>query len=241
MLSTIPITLGFSDSAYYPGDAKITIDEIAAVAHVMEKNALEPENTRVRKYVDGKKTIYEILQASAQTNAALENHLKGSAIPIKVLQHDDEDQLLTGATVRLERGDHSEEMSKICEHLTKAVRYSANDTQARFIMDYIHSFTTGSLEAYRRSMRGWVQDYYPRVESIFGFVEPYRDPYGVRCEWRGIIAIADPEQTDKLTALVDNSTKFIRTLPWAVPDVNDGKGPFEKVEFQAPDFSIVHG
>jgi dipeptidyl-peptidase III len=72
-------------------------------------------------------------------------------------------------------------------------------------------------------------------------IEPYRDPYGVRCEWRGVISVADPEETAKLTTLVKDSTKFIRTLPWAVPGINDGKGPFEKNEFRAPDFSVVYG
>lgn len=236
MLSTSPSTLGLSHSAYYIGDAKITRDEIASIARVMEKNALEPENTRIRKSIEGDKIISDVLQASAMTNDALAIHLKGSANPIKILQQRDADGL-----IRLERGDHSEEMTKICENLLKTLCFSANETQTRFIMDYLESFNTGSLEAYRRSMKGWVKDYYPKVESIFGFIEPYRDPYGVRCEWRAVISIADPQQTAKLAALVDKSTKFIRTLPWAVTDINDGKGPFEKNEFQAPDFSVVHG
>ncbi|KAM3517753.1 hypothetical protein NHJ13051_008719 [Beauveria bassiana] len=240
MLSSTPSTLGLSDSTYYPGDARITKDEIAAIARVMEKHSVEPENTRICKSVNGNSAIYNILQASVQTNATLESHLKGSAIPINALELEVGDLQLNNASIRLERGDYSEEMSKICEHLLKAVRFSANDDQARVLMNYVESFTTGSLEAYRRAMTWWVADHSPRVESNFGFVEPYRDPYGVRCEWRGVVSIADVKQTAKLAALVDNSTKFIRTLPWAVLDVNDGKGPFEKTEFQAPSFSIVH-
>lgn len=218
----------------------MTRDEVASLAHVMEKHAIEPENTRVRKSMNGDKAVYDILVASAQTNATLGDHLKGTAIPTNFLPHDDDDRP-NEATIRIERGDHSREMSKICEHLLKALRFSANDTQARYIVDYIDSFTSGSLEAYRRSMKRWVEDYEPRVESIFGFVEPYRDPYGVRCEWRAVISIADPQQTAKLTTLVDSAADFIRTLPWAVRNVNDGKGPFEKADFQAPHFSIVHG
>ncbi|KAH8708706.1 Dipeptidyl peptidase 3 [Beauveria bassiana] len=240
MLSSTPSTLGLSDSTYYPGDARITKDELAAIARVMQKHSVEPENTRICKSVEGNSAIYNILQASVQTNATLESHLKGSAIPINALEPEVGDLQLENASIRLERGDYSEEMSKICEHLLKAVRFSANDGQARVLMNYVESFTTGSLEAYRRAMKWWVADYNPRVESNFGFVEPYRDPYGVRCEWRGVVSIADVQQTAKLAALVDNSTKFIRTLPWAVLDVNDGKGPFEKTEFQAPSFSIVH-
>jgi dipeptidyl-peptidase III len=241
MLSTHPSTLGLSESAYYPGDVEITRDEIAAVARVMEKHAVEPENTRLRKGMRGNTVVYNILQASAQTNDLLESQLRGSAIPINVLQQGSGGQDVNDTTIRIVRGDHSEEMSKICEHLTKALRFSANDTQTRCIMEYLESFKTGSLEAYRRSMKHWVEDYNPRVESIFGFVEPYRDPYGVRCEWRGIVSITDPEETAKLATLVNSSTKFIQELPWAVPGVNNGTGPFEKFEFQAPHFSIVHG
>ncbi|PLB54821.1 dipeptidyl peptidase III [Aspergillus steynii IBT 23096] len=241
MISATPSVLGLSDSAYYLGDAKFTSDEIADVSRVMEEHAVEPENTRIRKSVNGDKTVYDILQASVKTNAEMKDHLKGSDIPMEHLQLSSEDGVEKGNDViRLERGDHSEEMSRICDSVTKAMRFSSNDTQARYIQDYIESFTTGSLQAYRSCMKRWVEDYNPRVESIFGFVEPYRDPYGVRCEWRGVVSIADPQETAKLTALVNSSTKLIRTLPWAVPDVNDGKGPFEKSEFQAPHFSIVH-
>jgi dipeptidyl-peptidase-3 len=240
MLSPTPTSLTLSESTYYVGETKINFDEITAIARVMELNGLEPENTRVQKTTDGNITTYQVLQASAQSNTELRNHLKGSAVPIIVLQQSSTDSQLDGA-VQLIRGDHAAEMSKICEHLLQAVRFAANETQARFVMDYLESYTTGSLEAYRRSMKNWVQDLYPRVESILGFIEPYRDPYGVRCEWRGVVSVADPQETAKLTTLVEDSTKFIRTLPWAVPGNNDGKGPFEKNEFRAPDFSVVHG
>ncbi|TFB00581.1 putative dipeptidyl peptidase 3 [Trichoderma ghanense] len=97
-----------------------------------------------------------------------------------------------------------------------------------------------SSMAYRMSQKTWVTDISPRVENILGFVEPYRDPYGVRAEWEGVICISDPDETSRLKELVDNSTRFIRMLPWAVPGENDGKGPFEANCFQAPNFTIVH-
>lgn len=240
MLSTTPATLTLKHSTYYPGSIKITLEEISAIARVMEEFGLEPENTRLRKDMDGNQIVYEILQASSQTNAELKERLKGFAQPIDVL-HNPKSNQTQSATIRLLRGDHLAEMTKVCEHLLKAVRFSANEIQTQFIMDYIDSFRTGSLEAYRRSMENWVQDCYPRVESILGFVEPYRDPYGARCEWRGVISISDPQETAKLTALVKNATKFIQTLPWAKDGCNDGKGPFEKNHFKAPDFSVVHG
>ncbi|KAI1129103.1 dipeptidyl peptidase III [Nemania abortiva] len=239
MLSPTPTALTLSESAYYLGDDKITLDEVATIARVMRLNDLEPENTRIQRGTGDSRVSYKVLQASVESNAELRDHIKGSAFPTEVLWPGNRDDKLDGV-IRLVRGDHSAEMAKICEHLLQAVRYSANATQARFILDYLESFTSGSLEAYRRAMKNWVQDVYPRVESILGFVEPYRDPYGVRCEWRGVVSIADLQETAKLTTLVNDSTKFIRTLPWSVPGDNDGKGPFEKTEFNAPAFSVVH-
>ncbi|PON27672.1 dipeptidyl-peptidase 3 [Trichoderma gamsii] len=107
------------------------------------------------------------------------------------------------------------------------------------ISAYIESFETGSLDAYRKSQRLWVRDKAPRVENIFGFVEPYRDPQGVRAEFEALVAIADDKETLLLTKLVDNSARFIRWLPWATPK-NDGKGPFEKSLFEPPDCSSIH-
>jgi dipeptidyl-peptidase III len=228
MLSVPPFSLGYPDgdnqSNYYPGEERITKEDIAAVAKVMEKHSIEPENTRVRKIMDGTKPAFEILQASAETTTII-NQLDGDGLE---------------STIRVERGDHAAEMSRICSALTEAVKYAASREQAAFLFDYIESFSTGSLEAYRKSQKTWVTDISPRVENILGFVEPYRDPYGVRAEWEGAVCISDLDETRKLKALVDGSTKFIRMLPWAVPGENDGKGPFEAGLFQAPDFTIVH-
>jgi len=79
------------------------------------------------------------------------------------------------------------------------------------------------------------------VENIFGFVEPYRDPDGLRAEFEGLVAIPDEQETKLLSELVQKSTVFIRRLPWAHGATdNDGKGSFEKSLFEAPDFTSIH-
>ena len=190
----------------------------------MEKYLIEPENSGVCKIMDGAKPSFEILQASAEINTMI-NHLDGDGLE---------------ATVRVELGDHAAEMSRICSAFTEAVKYAASDKQAALLFDYIENFSTGSLEADRKSQKTWVADISPRVDNILGFVEPYRDPYGVRGEWEGAVCISGPDLTSMMKALVDGSAKFIRMLPWAVPGENDGKGPLEASPFQAPDFTIVH-
>ncbi|KAG8422723.1 hypothetical protein J3459_010108 [Metarhizium acridum] len=93
---------------------------------------------------------------------------------------------------------------------------------------------------YRMSQRPRVRDRAPRVENIFGFVEPYRDAQGIRADFEAPVAIADDSETRLFAELVDNSAKFIRRLPWATPE-NDDKGPLERSLFEPPDFSSIHG
>ncbi len=168
---------------------------------------------------------YEVLQASVNQDA----------IP-QVISADSK------APVTIVRGDHSEHLKKIVSSLSEASKYAANETQKQFIAQYIESFQTGNLETYRDSQRTWIQDRNPRVENIFGFVEPYRDPYGIRAEFEGLVAISDAEETKTLLKLVECSDKFIKRLPWAVMDESDngGKGPFEKSLFETPDFTSIH-
>ncbi|ELQ43086.1 dipeptidyl-peptidase 3 [Pyricularia oryzae Y34] len=117
------------------------------------------------------------------------------------------------------------------------LRKAANNVDYELLV--ASSFRTGDLEAYRESQRIWVRDCAPRVENIMGFVEPYRDPHGVRAEFESLVAIADDGETAMLAKLVELSPRFIRRLPWATED-NDGKGPFEKSLFEPPDFSSIH-
>ena len=210
---------------YYPGDLAISKDEIQKVSVIMEKNSILPENTCIWKTDEQGKTVFTVLQASSNK----------SAQDRQMVSMD------TGLTVRLRTGNHSEELGKICLALKESSKYAANATQKEFLSQYIESFETGDLEVYRASQRSWVRDVSPRVENIFGFVEPYRDPLGIRAEFEGLVAINDPEETKLLARLVQNSSTFIRRLPWAEgTKVNDGKGPFEKELFEPPDFTSIH-
>ncbi|KAH8695781.1 dipeptidyl peptidase III [Phaeosphaeriaceae sp. PMI808] len=150
------------------------------------------------------------------------------------------DQIELADGVVLVRGDHAEELKKVCAALEKAKQYASNSKQEQYLTHYIECFSYGNLEAFRKSMKAWVTDVSARVENLIGFIEPYRDPAGIRSEWEAMIGIADLEETSRLKRFVDSFTVFIRQLPWAVPDVNNGKGPFEKNLFEAPDFTSVH-
>ncbi|KAK1526645.1 dipeptidyl-peptidase 3 [Colletotrichum paranaense] len=221
--SSPPFSLGYpgdtTQSTYYPGN-HIDKEEIAMVSQVLEQNSIYPENTRLMK-VDGD---YEFeLQIASSHDGSL-----------GVLPLPDE-----RGSVKLVMGDHAVELEKMCVELTQAANFASKEFQKAFIEEYVESFRTGSLAKYRDSLRNWVKDKTPEIENIFGFVEPYRDPHGIRAEFEGLVAIADAAETRKLTRLVENSTQFIRKLPWASPE-NDGKGVFEKSLFDPPDLSSIH-
>jgi dipeptidyl-peptidase III len=106
---------------------------------------------------------------------------------------------------------------------------------------YIDSFRTGRLDKFRQSQKSWVTDISPNFENMIGFVEPCRDPYGIRAEWKGVICISDTEETKRLKHFVDASDTFIPLLPLAVAGGSNVKGRFEKTFFEPPDFASVHG
>ena len=228
ILAQQPSGLGFASkfaqSSYYPGALSLSRKEIAAVSKVLEDSSIHPENTRIRKSELKDEFQYDVLQGSVEV--------------------DDHPQELQGeglGLIRIVRGDYSLELNQICGCLEEARKYAANPLQEKFILEYQHSFVTGDMESYKESQRTWVKDFQPSVETIFGFVEPYRDPFGVRAEFEGLAAIVDKEETKILTALVKDSAKFIKRLPWAQGSTeNAGKGPFEKDFFEEPDFTSLH-
>ncbi|KAJ8131987.1 hypothetical protein O1611_g1639 [Lasiodiplodia mahajangana] len=224
ILAIPPYSLGYpsrtTQSSYYP-EGNITIEEISIVSKVLEQNSLFPENTRIRKADNG--IDFEVLVASVESEDLHQTFpLPGAKGSVKIV-----------------KGDHSSELENICTELSEATKYAANNLQRDFLGAYIESFRTGSLDTYRESLRAWVRDKAPKVENIFGFVEPYRDPHGTRAEFEALVAISNKGETELLSKLVDDSTKFIRLLPWAAPE-NDGRGPFEKSLFEPPDFSSIH-
>lgn len=91
--------------------------------------------------------------------------------------------------IRNVQGDHANELCKICICLEKSPEFAANPSQQSFISKMYESFKTGNIEAYKESQGTWVKDTQPSMEFILGFVERYRDSYGVRAEFEGLVAI----------------------------------------------------
>lgn len=228
MFAKTPSSLGypgpFTQTAYYLGDESLrSREDLNAVSNAMENNAILPENTRVRRSGTLENPSYEILQASVEEDEYVveAKDKPSSSVPVRVV-----------------RGDHKDELERVCQYIQEAIEHASNDTQ-RLMLEKIHgSFLTGDLGDYKESQRIWVTDKAPAVETILGFVEPYRDPLGVRAEFEGIVGIADAAETSRLHNLASIANSLVYRLPW-VEGHGESKGPFEKEMFEPPDFSSV--
>lgn len=213
--------LGYPDrghvSTYYPDSPEITKEEIAGVSDFLENKGLLPENTRVRKTQEG----FDILIASAlEDPSADQRDLK-----------DSEWTMGDGKKVKLVFGDYKNEMKTIADHFEKAREYAANETEVKMVEEYVKSFRTGSLQAFKESQRYWIKDKGPEVEADVGFIETYRDPHGIRGEWEGFVAMVNKERTRAFGKLVESAPKLIPLLPW--------DKAFEKDTFLSPDFTSL--
>jgi dipeptidyl-peptidase-3 len=163
--------LGYLDdghiTTYYPGSPTITKEEIRAASDFLVKRELMPENTRLRKTETGN---FELLIASVVTEIPNEGGDIGSETVFKL-----EDGPLEGHTVTLVYGDYSELMALIAQYHRKAAENSENENQKNMQLEYVKSFSSGSMQAFKNSQRYWIRDKGPMVESNTGFVETYRD------------------------------------------------------------------
>ncbi|GLA68592.1 hypothetical protein AtubIFM55763_005333 [Aspergillus tubingensis] len=230
MISLLPSSLGhpgpFTQSSYYLGeDCLESSEDIAMISKLMEDQSILPENTRLKAYQNSNTRCYDIMQASvAEDKVELEGFGGSGASDKKVF---------------LVKGDHKEELKRVCDCLQQAIPYASNAAQVEMLRQIIDSFQTGSLEAYRESLRIWVNDKAPSVETVIGFVEPYRDPLGVRAEFEGIVGIPDAAETKILNTLATRANQLVYKLPW-VENTGDSKGPYEKELFEPPDFSSIN-
>lgn len=208
-------------STYYPDSPSITKDEITALSDFFEAKGLLPENTRIKKLANGD---FEVLVASAQRAPSS----KDRDVPEASFDLTGD---LAGKKARLVYGDHTREMQTIANSLKQAHSHALNPTEARMMEEYVKSFETGSLEAFKQSQRFWIKDKGPVVESDIGFIETYRDPHGIRGEFEGFVSMVNKERTRAFTHLVEAAPAQIPKLPWSKD--------FEKDKFLSPDFTSL--
>ncbi|KAL4238740.1 bifunctional diacylglycerol diphosphate phosphatase/phosphatidate phosphatase [Mactra antiquata] len=223
--------LGFGEkgiTTYYSSNCDLQDAEVAQ--EFLTQMNLSAYNTRLfKKEACGSNNVeYEVCLASAQTGAGqvpgccdnlLGSHQfnpKGRASPV---------------TFHVTRGDYSKLMALVSENLEKAKEFASNEVEVQMLDEYIKSFNTGSLPAHKDGSRFWIKNKGPVVESYIGFIESYRDPFGVRGEFEGFVAVVNKEMSAKFGKLVENAEHLLALLPWPAS--------YEKDTFLRPDFTSL--
>ncbi|XP_057315125.1 dipeptidyl peptidase 3-like isoform X2 [Hydractinia symbiolongicarpus] len=209
-------------STYY--SSNITEEDVNFVQEFMQEKKLSPYNTRLFKVAQKDKTVsYQLRLASA---AGAE----------KAGEDDDVHQHLGCSTfkdfkVEVTRGDYSELLQRTVTYLNKAKEYAANENEVQMIEYYIKAFTFGSINAHKDGSRYWIKNKGPVIETYIGFIESYRDPYGVRGEFEGFVAMVNKAMSAKFGILVENAEELLKLLPWP--------SEYEKDTFLRPDFTSL--
>ena len=157
-----------------------------------DENGIENYNNRLFKHANGD---LELRMASSKQ------------VEVKRVTYKDQTILITG-------GDYAPILNIVVEYLRKAMEYVSNETQKEFLEYYIKSFEYGDLNDHIKGSALWTKDKKPVVENYIGFIENYRDPYGVRGEWEGFVAIMNKKYTKILSDLVEQAPSLLKLLPW---------------------------
>jgi len=210
--------IGEGVSTYY--SSNISKADISLVQDFMKEQNISPYNTRLFK----------------TENEKLELRLASLALSEKVDSQDSTHCLLKEYTykdrsITITRGDYSGILKRVIEHLKLAKTYAANENEVCMIENYIRCFTYGSIESHKEGSRYWIRDKGPIVETYIGFIESYRDPYGVRGEFEGFVSIVNKEMSIKFGKLVEAAQDLLAKLPWPKE--------YEKDVFLRPDFTSL--
>lgn len=194
-------------STYYSDD--IRESDIEFVQQFMQEQNISAYNTRLFKIDDNH---YDLRLASS-------------------IQHETKQFEFQGKKISITTGDHQKELEKMVFYLKKALPYCSNENQSKMIEFYIQHFENGNINDHKDAQRYWIKDKGPVVECNMGFIESYRDPFGVRGEYESFVSIVDKVASERLSVLVDNAEEFLKFLPW--------NKNFEKDSFTRPDFTSL--
>jgi len=206
-------------STYY--SSNISHEDVTLVQACMDEKKLSPYNTRLFKLADNK---FELRLASVEQGPY------NAAVDEPTLQCLGINQYKS-CEINITRGDYSNLMKRVVDNLGKAKEFAANEHEEKMLAHYMDSFQTGSLNAHKDGSRNWVKDKGPIVESYIGFIESYRDPFGVRGEFEGFVAMVNKDMSAKFGTLVANAERFLKLLPWGAD--------YEKDVFLQPDFTSL--
>lgn len=192
----------------------------------LDEKDLSAYNTRLFKTTESGKTVYEVRLASSEASGEGEGDMGilGCHQFVPKGQTD-------AVTFKVTRGDYSPLMKLVADNLLKAKEHASNDYETNMLEEYAKCFNQGSINAHKDGSRHWIKNAGPIVETYIGFIESYRDPFGVRGEFEGFAAMVNKEMSAKFGDLVTQAEHFLPLLPWP--------SSYEKDTFLRPDFTSL--
>ncbi|EDV24047.1 uncharacterized protein TRIADDRAFT_63309 [Trichoplax adhaerens] len=213
-------------STYYSSNCSVKDAEF--IKDFMQEMDISPYNTRLFKYENGSKVQYELKIASAEKSEEAYRDSQGREDTMAKLlgKH-----TYKGCEILITRGDYAPLMKRLVKNLQAAKNYASNNNEISMLEEYSHSFTTGSIESHKNGSRFWIKNKGPIIEVYIGFIETYRDPYGIRGEFEGFVAVVNKPMSIKFSELVNSAETLLDELPWPKT--------FEKDTFLKPDFTSL--
>lgn len=110
-------------------------------------------------------------------------------------------------------GLYGDLVEKIIFHLEKAMSFVENEEQLKSIKTLVDFYETGEAADFDTHSLAWVKDKESEIFFINGLIESYDDPKGVRCTFESIVAFKNPEETAKVSKIIDNIQWFEKNMP----------------------------
>jgi dipeptidyl-peptidase-3 len=219
LYDTSKLDLDFGNTGYYSDN--VTKEDVEFVQEFMKEKNINAYNTTLFK--------------EEQANEMIEYTLKIASITPDIKKYV---YIFKNKTINVEYGNFSDKLQRVHQNLSEALKYVANDNQKNMLINYLKFLETGNIDDHKESQKYWIKDKQPHIECNLGFIESYRDPYKVRGEWEGFVAVVNKEMSKKFQVLVDNSEQFLKLLPHN--NIEGQLNPiFEKDEFMKPDFTSL--
>lgn len=105
-------------------------------------------------------------------------------------------------------------IEKIVSELRLALPYAENEKQKLSLETLIRCYETGEAKDFDIHCIAWTQDQDSDLYFVNGFIESYKDPLGIGCNFESLVAFKDPEQTAKVKKIIDNIQWFENNLPF---------------------------
>jgi dipeptidyl-peptidase-3 len=109
-------------------------------------------------------------------------------------------------------GRYAPELRTVIGFLHKAAAF-AEPAQQEVLGRLGDFFATGDPADFRAYNIDWVRTA-PRVDTINGFIETYKDPRSRKGSWQGVVFVADTERTRLQRALAAEAQYFEDRAPW---------------------------